>query len=214
MLLIPILAVVGMKSCDQEVELVFGIDISNDINKNEFDLLKIALTSFVNSSFINPSKFNIGIFTFADRLKLLQNLNENFDKTELISKIIDLELSKKSFPKMLNLALKFTKFLFDSQEISERIRIGVIITNGELPLDSLKSLRKEANSLKNACHLAALHVGNNPSVILKLLVSKPDYMLESVFDLKKLISNIVEGACKERKNSVNRLSGSRFSFKN
>ncbi|RNA04191.1 collagen alpha-3(VI) chain-like isoform X2 [Brachionus plicatilis] len=204
----------ALAKCNFEVELVFAIDASSEITKNEFDFLKIALSSFINSSFIDPSNYGIGIFTFADRLKLVHNLNENFDKTEIISKIIDMELSKNKFPKMLNLALKFSKFLFDSQDISDRVRIGVIITNGELPLEAIRSLRKEANSLKNTCHLVALHVGNNPSMILKLLVSKPDYVLESIFDLKKVISNILDSLCKKQNPKINRLSWSRFNLKN
>lgn len=201
------------KNCDLNVELVFAIDVSEEINKNEFDLIKIGLQSFINSTFIDLSKFKIGIFTFADRLKLLKNFDEDFDKNEIISKLIDLELSTKKFPKLLNLALKFAKFLFDSQETSDRIRISVMITDGDLPLQVVRGIRKEANSLKNACHLVALNIGNSPSMVLKLLVSKPDYLLNSIFDLKNMISNILNSSCgQQNKEMINRLS--RTMFKN
>lgn len=203
--LVNLLPIYYFKNCDLDVELVFAIDCSEEISKNEFDLIKIGLNSLINSSFIDLSKFKIGIFTFADRLKLLKNFDEDFDKNEIISKIIDLELSKTKFPKLLNLALKFAKFLFDSQDTSDRIRISVIVTDGDLPLQVVRGLRKEANSLKNACHLVALDIGNSPSMVLKLLVSKPNYLLNSIFDLEKVISSILESSCRQQKDIIKRL---------
>jgi hypothetical protein len=166
------------------------------LDQNTFDTLKIEMIDFVNSTDIGENKVNLAVVTVSERLRLIHNMNGIvIDRSLIANRINNLELPKKNARNgLIETSFEFAKFLFEQKNRVKIVKAAVLASTGKFE-SNFASIRKAANSLKNACHVLALDIGKQNTINLKLVVSSPDYFLKSFKELKEKIHNLMKSTC-------------------
>jgi hypothetical protein len=168
------------KNCTIRADLLFLLDISNSIDQNEFEELKINLIELIEKLDIASNNIHLGLLTFADKITLEQPLTSNRQIKFQLKNIID-DLEQDVDGRLTTKALELSKTLFS---LSERAletnvtQITILFSTGRFRDSEIRFVRKEANILKSKCHLLTVGIGKFiAKMSLKMIASCPEYYL-------------------------------------
>lgn len=190
-------SITDTSSCSGAFDLLILLDSGKEIDENEFDTSKLIITEFIKKLNVGEDKVHVGVISYADRVKLVQPLLTTNQTFELIENRIN-EIEQLDVSSWTPFALNFAKTVFNSSDRSSNTlipKITILFTNGNVKDNEIKLLRKEANSLKNLCHVLTVGIGKNiKKNILKMIASCPNYLINSD-RLHSLTTKIVCGSC-------------------
>ncbi|RNA22428.1 collagen alpha-1(XII) chain-like, partial [Brachionus plicatilis] len=164
--------------CSKSFDVFILLDITTDIEQNEFDLALLEITNFIRKANIGSESTRLGLFIFSDSIKSVISINSNESKQEMINRIETIEQSGnfKNMKKAIHKTKLMIRINGNREENSLVHRVVIFLTNG-LGIN-LQLIQKELNTLKNLCQIITVGVGKMINKkILKLLASCPDYLI-------------------------------------
>jgi hypothetical protein len=185
------------KNCTIKADLLFLLDISNSIDQNEFEELKISLIELIENLDIASNNIHLGLLTFSDKITLEQPLSSNRQIKFQLKNIID-DLNQDIDARLSTKALELSRTLLS---LSERAletnvtKITILFSTGRFRDNEIRFVRKEANILKSKCHLLTVGIGKFiAKMSLKMIASCPEYYL-TFSQIKTAIELIAAETC-------------------
>lgn len=184
---------IDLQKCSNLIDLVLIMDTSFEATIDEFENLKLAIINFIRQLKIGADNVRIAIITSSERVNIVLNLMNGIEPAEaIVGRIININQS--GMFSWMSLALNYAQVLFSLSNRTENTlipKVAIILSNGNVPVNEMDILRREANSLKNFCHVITVGISKRQKKnILKMMASCPSYFIEpnQIYNLTSLIA--------------------------
>lgn len=165
----------GSTGCSKPYDVFIFLDISTDIERNEYDSALLKIANFIEKSDVGSYSIRFSLSIFSHSIHSVISLNSKESKQEMINRVESIEQSGDL--KNMKKALQKARSIIENEKRDENLlidRIVIILTNGR-GID-LRSLNKELNILKKISKIITVGIGKKINKkILELLASCPDF---------------------------------------
>jgi hypothetical protein len=190
-------------NCSQILtDLLFVIDNSNKIDKNEFDSIKLRIGLSLKKFNLSIENINIALMTYSDKIKLVIPFsNDKLTSIDSIISKINL-IEQENSRNMVSGALHYAQlFLLNSLILRQNVitnKLVILFSDGNFSENEFRIVKNQANLLKMSTQLMAVRIGKDfKRNKLKLLVSCSNYVIENNNSdkLYSLIKHIINKNC-------------------
>lgn len=159
--------------CNQEADLIFLLDSSGSVSKDEFRKMKEFIISLSEKFSIGYSKTRIGAATYSSSAFLGFNLNAFNSASMLRNAMSSLPYIYGNTNTAAGLKLVRTRMLhYKAGDRPQSQNFVIILTNGKSNIDSELTIA-EANELKKHAHVYAVAIGSFDDKEIKEIASAP-----------------------------------------